>query len=261
MSNHETGSRNWFDQDGQAYARFRPEYPEQLVTFLTSVSPDTGLAVDIGCGSGQLTKLLAYHYASVIGLDASADQLEHATHGERIRYQQANAEALPLGDHSVDLITCAQAAHWFDLPRFYDEVRRVCRDYGIVALIAYGVPTLPAPLNERFRRFYDDEIGPFWPAERKLVDSGYAALDFPFEEILAPELDIRLDWNLTEFLGYIATWSAVKRANEAGKSDILQAFAHEFADAWGDADSRRVITWPLNVRVGRVRAEGAVEPA
>lgn len=244
--------RNWFEQGGSDYARFRPEYPAQLATYLTSVAPDAGLAVDVGCGNGQLTQLLAAHFGQVVGLDPSADQIANASPGDHLSYQCAPAERLPLADHSVSLITAAQAAHWFDLPAFYSEVRRVGAPRAVLALISYGVLDLDAELNERFQRFYWQEIGPYWPPERKLVDSGYATLDFPFEEFQAPPMHIHVAWRLPEFLGYLQTWSAVRSAREAGREDIVTRFADDLAALWGDEQTPRSVTWPINMRIGRL---------
>ena len=246
------GSRNWFDRGGQAYARFRPEYPGELAAYLAALAPDASLAVDVGCGNGQLTGQLAEHFAAVVGLDPSADQVANAAPRANVGYRCAPAERMPLADHSASLITAAQAAHWFDLPAFYAEVRRIAKPGAVLALISYGVLQLGAELDARFQQFYWQEIGPYWPAERQLVDSGYATLDFPFEPLTPPAMAIRLDWNLAEFLGYIATWSAVRRAREVGREDILQRFASDIAELWGDPESKRAVCWPINMRVGRV---------
>jgi SAM-dependent methyltransferase len=252
MSSDSRSARNWFDEGGRAYARFRPEYPSQLAAFLASVAPDKQLAVDVGCGNGQLTQLLAPHFRAVIGLDPSADQIANAIPDERISYRCAPAERLPLPDRSASLITAAQAAHWFDLPAFYGEVRRVGVPGGVLALISYGVLNLEPALYDRFQRFYWDEIGPYWPPERKLVDTGYATIDFPFDALTAPSLEIRLEWHLSQFLGYLLTWSAVRSAREAGRESVLLRFADEISEAWGDGNTRRSIAWPINMRIGRL---------
>lgn len=244
-------SRNWFDQGGQAYARFRPEYPPELAAYLASLAPDRRLAVDVGCGNGQLTQLLAAHFSQVVGLDPSADQIANAIPNERIDYRCAPAERLPLPDASATLVTAAQAAHWFDLPAFYAEVRRVALPGAILALVSYGVLSLEPGLDERFKTFYRDEIGPYWPPERKLVDSGYATIDFPFEEIAPPALQIRLDWTLDQFLGYLQTWSAVRKAREAGKDGLLLDFAGDLGRLWGDPQAKRPVSWPIAMRIGK----------
>lgn len=252
MSSNATPARNWFEQGGRAYARFRPEYPPQLAAFLASSAPDNRLAVDVGCGNGQLTQLLAPHFGAVVGLDPSADQIANIVPNERITYQCAAAEQLPLADNTASLITAAQAAHWFNLPAFYQEVRRIAAPACVLALISYGVLDLEPALNERFQKFYRDEIGPYWPPERKLVDTGYATIDFPFEELATPHLEIKVNWHLSEFLGYLLTWSAVRSAREAGREEVLLSFANDISEAWGDGDSRRAIAWPINMRLGRL---------
>ncbi|MCU0121702.1 class I SAM-dependent methyltransferase [Pseudomonas sp. B2M1-30] len=252
MNNTDAASKNWFDQGGSAYAKFRPEYPAELAAYLASVAPDTFLAVDVGCGNGQLTRQLAGHFNSVAGFDPSEDQIAHAAPQENVSYRCAPAEDLPLLSRSVSLVTAAQAAHWFDLPRFYDEVRRVAVPNTIVALISYGVLRMDGELGARFERFYRDEIGPFWPAERKLVDSGYATLDFPFTELESPSIAIHLDWSLDEFLGYVSTWSAVRNARDSGREDLLHRFAADIAERWGAPATRHSISWPINMRIGRL---------
>ncbi|MCD2517642.1 methyltransferase domain-containing protein [Massilia sp. G4R7] len=243
---------NPFDQGGQAYARFRPEYPRQLAAFLASVAPERRLAVDVGCGNGQLTRLLAPYFDQVVGLDPSADQIAHAVPQDGVEYRCAPAECLPLPDGGANLITAAQAAHWFDLPAFYAEARRIAAPGAILALISYGVMRLEPALDARFHAFYRDEIGPFWPAERKLVDSGYATIDFPFEELEQPALEIRLAWDLPAFLGYLSTWSAVRGAREAGREAILLDYADDARAAWGDPARKRTVSWPINMRIGRL---------
>lgn len=245
-------ARNWFDQGGEAYARFRPEYPPELATFLTSQAPDRRLAVDVGCGNGQLTGLLAQHFEQVVGIDPSADQLANVAPDERIVYRQASAEQIPVADASASLITAAQSAHWFDLSAFYREVGRIGSPGAILALVSYGVLTLDSALDARFQAFYRDQIGPYWPPQRQLVDSGYATIDFPFDELAAPAMQIRCAWSLPQFLGYLATWSAVRSAREAGRAELLTAFADDIGAAWGDPRLERMICWPINMRIGRL---------
>lgn len=245
-------ARNWFDQGGRAYARFRPDYPPALASHLAALASDRALAVDVGCGNGQLTRLLAPCFDQVVGIDPSADQIANAFDDDRIAYRRAPAEHMPLAYGCASLITAAQAAHWFDLPAFYREARRIARADAILALIGYGALALEAPLDARFQRFYHDEIGPYWPPQRQLVDSGYATIAFPFDELAPPALDIRCDWSLPQFLGYLGTWSAVRSAREAGQDGLLTAFSNDLAAAWGDPERKRPVRWPLHMRLGRL---------
>lgn len=243
---------NWFDAGGDAYARYRPDYPDKLVDILAEIAPARHLAVDVGCGNGQFTRQLATSFEAVIGLDSSADQIANAAPHDRVRYAVAPAENLGLPEHCADLITAAQAAHWFDLPRFYAQVRRVAAPGAALALISYGVAQLDPDLNARFQCFYYKEIGPYWPAERQMVDEGYANLDFPFGGKPLPYIGIVRQWSAEAFLGYISTWSAVRRAREAGQEALLAAFSRDLLAAWGNPEERRTICWPITVRLGFV---------
>lgn len=244
--------RNWFDKEGLSYASFRPSYPLQLSRFLASVAPSNNMALDVGCGNGQLTVQLANYFHTVVGIDPSADQIANATQHKRIRYECAPAENIPLPNDSVTLIAAAQSAHWFELKVFYREVRRIVVKRGVLALISYGAPGLDTKYDECFNRFYREKMASYWPAEREMVDDGYRNIDFPFAEFPAPIMKIHLKWNLTELLGYISTWSAVRRAREARREDVFQSFADELANVWGDPAFRHSITWPINIRIGTV---------
>src|SRR3546814_18975787 len=96
MSSNTNQARNWFEQGGRAYARFRPAYPLQLAAFLASVAPDKRLAVDVGCGNGQLTQLFAPYFSAVVGLDPSTDQIANTIPCKPITFQCAPAEQLQL---------------------------------------------------------------------------------------------------------------------------------------------------------------------
>lgn len=243
---------NWFTQGGRAYASYRPKYPPQLSDFLASLVSTKNIVVDVGCGSGQLTALLAQHFKQVFAFDPSVEQIRYAEPGANISYQCALAESLPLASGCANLITVAQAAHWFDLPAFYNEVNRIATSNAVLALISYGVLSLEPDLDDCFQDFYHNDIYSFWPAARRLVDSGYADLDFPFIEQQAPVLSINLRWDLREFLGYVSTWSAIRHAEKLGQLDVLSKFASNLYSIWGAPEQKRTISWPINMRIGSI---------
>lgn len=244
--------RNWFDRDGADYARFRPDYPPELVDALADLAPATEAAVDVGCGTGQLTVRLADRFDQVTGVDASTQQIEAATAHPRVRYTVAPAERLPVGDASADLVTVAQAAHWFRLPAFYAEARRIARPGTLLALVSYGVLEPPPALAERFERFYADELAGFWPPQRRLVEDGYRTIDFPFDELPAPSFRLERTLTLEAFLGYLSTWSAVRNAIESGESGLLAEFAADVTARWGDPDAALPMAWSLHLRLARL---------
>ncbi|QUS56638.1 class I SAM-dependent methyltransferase [Pseudovibrio brasiliensis] len=242
-----------FQNAGEDYAKYRPTYPLELVEFLAAQCEHHELAVDVGCGTGQFSALIARHFQQVLATDVSASQIENAAPVPNIDFAVEPAERCSAKSDSVDLIVAAQAAHWFDLPSFYQEVRRIAVPGSVLALVSYGVLSIDnAECNDRFRQFYYDEIGPYWPAERQHVDNGYASFDFPFEELSYPAMSIERDWTQEQFLGYVHTWSSIKAAAKEGKANLMDSFAEELAGLWGDPQERRKISWPIAMRLGRI---------
>jgi SAM-dependent methyltransferase len=244
--------KDHFSATSADYAAYRPSYPRALVDFLADASPGTELALDCGCGTGQLSTLLAERFAKVIATDASSKQIEKAERREGVAYRVAPAEASGLPDGCADLIVAAQAAHWFDLPAFYAEARRVARARAIVALVTYGIIAMEEPVDPVLQHFYWKVVGPYWPPERRHVEEGYRAFEFPFDEFAAPPLAIEVSWTLGQLAGYVGTWSAVRAAEKALGREPVERFRRERATAWGEPDLRRRVRFPLSLRVGRV---------
>jgi SAM-dependent methyltransferase len=244
--------RDHFSSAAAEYAACRPKYPPELAQFLAGVAPKRNLAWDCGCGSGQLSVLLAEHFERVIATDASKAQIAQATPHPRVEYRVARAEASGLADASVDLAVAAQAAHWFELDDYYAEVRRVLVPRGVIALASYGVARLDADLHAALHPFYAGTLKKHWPVERWHVDDEYRSIPFPFPELQAPALELKVLWTLAEMLGYIRTWSAVLALVKSGGASEWKSFETNFTRAWGDPATRRTIRWPLAVRVGRV---------
>jgi SAM-dependent methyltransferase len=248
----DTSSRRHFETEGDAYARYRPTYPPALAALLAALAPDRERAVDVGCGNGQLSVLLAGHFRAVDACDVSEDQVANATPHPGVQYAVAPAEALPVAAASASLITAAQAAHWFDLPAFFEEVRRIAKDRAALALVSYGNCEVDGPLGQRFESFYGEDLADFWPPERPIVERGYVDLPFPFDELEAPAMAIERDWPLPSLIGYIETWSATKRARAAGEGATVEAFIAEAHALWGEPETRRRATWPVRMRLGRL---------
>ena len=235
------------------YAEYRPRYPDSLFDWLAGLPAHRETAWDCATGSGQAAVALASRFERVIATDASAGQIAAATPHPRVEYRVAPAEASSLDPASVDLVTVAQALHWFDRPAFYAEARRVLRPDGVVAAWTYGHPSIDEPrADAALQRFYSETVGPYWPTERALVDAGYRTIDFPFNEVAPPFFEMETRWTLDFLVGYVATWSAVTRFRAATGEDPLPAFAEALEPAWGDPQLVRRITWPLALKVGRL---------
>jgi SAM-dependent methyltransferase len=242
--------KDLFSSHAADYARYRPTYPAELFAWLAKATPGVGLAVDVGTGSGQAAAGLAVHFDRVIALDASPEQIEHAQPHPRVEYRVAPAEQTGLADRSVDLVLAAQAFHWFGAEPFFAEVRRVLRPAGVLALVSYAFSRITPEVDALVDDLYH-ALDPYWEPERRLVEDGYAAVAVPFPEIDAPDFAMRRRWGLNELVGYLGTWSALRRSLEATGVNPLEDMSPDLAIAWGAASTRDV-TWPLAVRAFRL---------
>ena len=241
-----------FSRLANDYATFRPRYPDKLFDLLASIAPGRRRAWDVGAGSGQATVALAERFDHVIGTDVSAEQLARAPVDARIEWHVAPAESVPMiASRSVDLVTIAQALHWFDRERFYDEVRRVAVPRGVIAAWTYGPARLDGDVGAIVHRYMYEDVGAYWPPERRFVETEYRDLPFPFERLPLPAMSLEHEWTLEEVAGYLRTMSATGRYVERHRTDPVARIEPELRAAWG-ASPRRRITWPLPVLAGRV---------
>lgn len=245
--------KDHFSGHAADYRAFRPAYPPELFAYLASIAPGRTLAWDCGTGNGQAAVGLAAHFDRVLATDASVEQLRHAEPHPKVEYAAAPAERCPLPDRSADLVTATQALHWFDLDRFYAEVRRAARPGGVLAVTCYHAPS-PGPDVEPVLQRWNDLVRPYWTPERKWVDDGYRTIPFPFAELPAPKFELAVRATLNQFLGYLGTWSATRQFIKANGFDPLERFTPQFSAAWGAPDAVRTVRWEFNVRVGRVNS-------
>jgi SAM-dependent methyltransferase len=244
--------RDHFAQAAGAYATFRPRYPAALFAALAGLAPARHLAWDCATGTGQAALGLAEHFEHVVATDASAAQLRAAAPHPRVRYARAPAEASGLAARSVALVTVAQALHWLDRPAFYAEVGRVLVPDGVIAVWSYGRIEIGPDVDQLIRTFYDRTVGPYWPPERALVETGYRTIEFPFAELSLPALQIEADLTLEQVAGYVGTWSAVLRYRAATGRDPVPELLDRVRPLWGGPGRARTVRWPLASRAGRV---------
>lgn len=237
---------------GQAadYERYRPGYPDELFDFLASIAPARDRALDVATGSGQAAVGLARHFAHVRATEPSAEQLARARRHPRVEYLRETAESIAAPDGHFDLVTAAQAAHWFDAPRFNAEAERVLRPGGVIALWTYEKFRVDTAIDALVDDFYRNVVGPYWPRERRHVEEGYRSLVFPFDELSTPTFVLETRWDVATAIRYLGTWSAVQRYRAARACDPLVLIEPLLAAAWGTG--ARLLRWPIHLRVARI---------
>jgi len=241
--------KDHFSGQSGEYRKYRPDYPPALFDWLASVAPGRRLAIDVATGNGQAAVGLARHFERVIATEPSAEQLREARPHPRVEYRQEPAESMSAETVSADLVTVAQAAHWFDWPRFTAEVARVLRKGGVLAIWSYNNCQVTPAIDRLVADFSRDVVGPYWPRERRIVEEGYRSFALPFAPMAVPAFEMTTRWDREAMLGYLDTWSAVRRCRAATARDPLALLAQPLAEAWGAGP--RDMRWPLTVLAGR----------
>lgn len=247
--------KDYFSKHSKDYARFRPHYPDDLFQYLNTLVNNHLSAWDCGTGNGQVALSLVKYFQKVYASDASASQIANTIKHNQIEYFVSVAESTSLASQSIDLITVAQAFHWFDATRFYEEVKRVLKPDGILAIWCYGyleIPTAEEKLTTALDNLYQI-VEPFWPPERNLVNTGYKTIPFPFAEIITPNFSMSMQWSAEELIGYLSTWSSTQRClAEKGEEIILKAM-EAIANSYPVNQSLE-IHYPITLRVGKLNS-------
>ncbi|WP_312050144.1 class I SAM-dependent methyltransferase [Acinetobacter courvalinii] len=239
--------KDLFSAQSELYQQARPTYPQSLIDSLIQQLNGFDRAWDCGAGSGQLTRLIAPYFQQVIATDLSQNQLDQAPALRNVSYLQQAAEQCSFPDQYFDLITVAQAIHWFDFEKFYAEVKRTLKADGLFAVIGYGLLTLEdALLNDRLQQLYHQTLNGFWDAERRYIDELYQTIPFPFQDIPMPQFQIELYWTGQQLWDYLNTWSAVKHYQDHMRVSALV----DLQDILLIRQPMRV-TFPVLLRVGR----------
>ena len=243
---------NPFATEAAQYAHLRPTYPDELFNFLSTTVASREVAWDCATGNGQAATHLARYFERVIATDESAEMISQAPRHLRIEYRVAEAEDSGIEAHSVDLVTVASAIHWFDLSKFYIEVRRVVKPRRIIAVWTYYTPVFGNDIDAIIKRLAHDVLKDYWDERLHYVVDEFHDLPFPFEPIEAPPFRTDMRWNMEDLLGYFETWSSsVKYRQDKGArpTDLIRS---DLARAWGDPEHKQDLHFPLYMRSGRV---------
>ncbi|MBX9771242.1 MAG: class I SAM-dependent methyltransferase [Candidatus Obscuribacterales bacterium] len=238
-----------FDPQAANYIRYRPGYPKELFQFLSTLTPEHKQAWDAGTGSGQAAVQLGKTFDKVLATDSSEAQISRAPAVENITFRVAPAEESSFTDQCCDLVTAANAVHWFDLDAFYKEVKRVLKPDGAIAVWGYGWLIGPEYMREALESFYE-QVSPYWPAPTKYVQEKYRNLPFPFVEVQTPEITAEEIWSIERMLGFYSSWSASEIYRTTNGKSAVEDLAKDLANIAPDINSTHKIQLPLYMRVG-----------
>ncbi|WP_113651175.1 class I SAM-dependent methyltransferase [Pedobacter namyangjuensis] len=238
-----------FSTQSSQYAKFRPKYPQALYDFLLNHVSETKTAWDCATGNGQVATELANRFEKVYATDISEKQLANAPQLSNITYKVEQAEKTDFADDVFDLVTVAQAIHWFKFDEFYAEVKRTLKPNGIFAAIGYGIMHITPALDKVVHYLYQNILGDFWDEERKYIEDNYLNIPFPFTEIAHPDFEMTTEWNFDQLVGYLETWSALQHYIKAKDENPITLVYNDLKQAWGKADTYK-IHFPLLLKVG-----------
>ena len=239
-----------FSAQSNLYAAFRPHYPQQLYDFIFQHVKKFNTALDIATGNGQVAAALAKKFKEVHATDISEKQLANAPQLPNVFYKAEPAEQTSFASNYFDLITVAQAVHWFQFEKFYTEINRILKKDGLLIIAGYGLLRVNKAIDEWTDYYYKEITGPYWDKERKYIDEGYTTIPFPLKEINSPQLFMNYTWSREHFTGYLQTWSAFQHyVKKNGTSPLSHELLQQLYTLWHKDDLNEV-RFPLFIRAG-----------
>lgn len=236
-----------FSKQADTYLQARPTYPDELFSYLATLAPAKNLCWDCATGNGQAAVSLAKHFAKVIATDGSQKQIANGIVAPNIEYRVATAEESGLESNSVDLITVATGAHWFNLDRFYVEAQKVAKTNAILAVWTYSEAGITPEIDELMEWFMYEYLYDYWPDGRWYVRNKYETLPFPFNTIDTPKFYCSMEWSLQHWLNYVKSWSAYNAYVTKHNTDPLQVLLPRLTTLWTEGEIKK-ITWPLHLK-------------
>jgi len=240
-----------FSKQANAYAKYRPTYPQELYDFILSKVEQKETAWDCGTGNGQAAKELAKHFKKVFATDISEKQIQNANKAENIFYSVQSAEQTNFSNDTFDLVTVSQALHWFDVSRFYAEVKRVAKPNAWISVWMYSLANISPEIDKFINiEHYKKTLGSYWDYERKFVDDNYTTLPFSFKEIQCPIFQMKFEWTLNELEGYLNTWSALQKFITQHSYNPVDKLMEDIKPFW--KQEKMQVVFPVYMRMGQI---------
>ena len=243
--------KSQFSKQSQWYARYRPDYPEDLYEFIFSHLNNREIAWDCCTGTGQVAKVLAGSFREVYANDISQQQLDYAPDLENVHYSNVPAEKTGFPSSHFDLITVAQAIHWLDFEKFYEEVKRTGVPGGLIAVIGYGMVRVDKRIDPLIDELYEYTFSEYFTENRAYLDRHYATIPFPFKEIPSPEFEKRDNWHLGDLEGYLNSWSTVQKFKDEKGINPAEEMIEKVERLWSRNEQKQV-SFPVFLRLGRI---------
>lgn len=240
-----------FSDKSDLYAAARPQYPHNLYEFLASRVDNRERVWDCGAGNGQASVAIAKYFREVYATDISDRQIANAIAKDNVFYSVQPAEKTNFPDAYFDAVIVAQALHWFDLDRFWSEVKRVLKKGGIFSAWGYSWLSVSPKVDLIIKEEILDIIEPYWSPRIDLIRNGYCKIDFPFEPIPVPSIEMKIFWTLPELLAYMHTWSATRQCMRKQGTDFFEALSDKLSSIWGDSRDRKEVTMNFHIIAGR----------
>lgn len=240
-----------FAYQSDKYAAARPKYPPELFRYLASLVKQCGSVWDCATGSGQTALGLSKYFKRVEATDISTNQIEHAFAHDKITYSVQSSEKTNFPDQTFDMVNVSQALHWFDLDKYWVELRRVLKPGGIFVATTYAWSNVSQEIDDLIFKYIREVIEPYWAPNNQHCIDGYSSIDFPFELLDTPEFVILNKWNLEQYFDYIYTWSATKSCLDAEGSEFFELAKDRVSKLWGNSSRKRRVITPLAVIAGR----------
>jgi len=241
--------KDHFSGNAEAYAAYRPTYPYELYQYILDYVNHNEVAWDCATGNGQAAVALSPYFQRIIATDASTNQIERAQRRDNVDYRVVLAEQPGIRSQTIDLITVAQAAHWFDLDKFYREVNHVAKPGAIIALWCYGLAQISPEIDEIIFKLYNEILGEYWPTERKYVENQYQDLPFPFKTIPSPDFTIENNWSVDLFKNYLCTWSSSQNYHKMNQVNPLDLISKDLDESWSAGDIK-IVKWSIYLKLG-----------